>query len=75
MPLENLIPRTYWDLIKETLLEIGYIEELRTTWGNKEMLQTFFHNFLIRENTNQSVWLRWQPCNPAFRNFVASQKA
>ena len=29
---------------KEILPEIGFIEEMRTTSGNKEVLQTFFHN-------------------------------
>ena len=27
------------------MFEIGFIEEMRTTWGNKEVPQTFFHNF------------------------------
>ena len=31
--------------IKEILLEIGLIEEMRTTWGNKKVPHTFFHNF------------------------------
>ena len=30
---------------QEILFEIGFIEEMRTTCGNKEMPQTFFHNF------------------------------
>ena len=30
-------------LLKGILLEIGFIEETRTTWGNKKMLQTLFH--------------------------------
>ena len=29
-------------LFKELLLEIGYIEQMRTTRGNKEVLQTLF---------------------------------
>ena len=33
-------------LIKEILLEIGFIEEIRTTWGNEEVPQNFFHNSL-----------------------------
>ena len=33
-------------MFKEIMLEIDVIEELRTTSGNKEVLQTFFHNFL-----------------------------
>ena len=28
------------------LLEIGFIEKMRTTCDNKEVSQTFFHNFL-----------------------------
>ena len=30
-------------LFKEILLEIGFIEEMRTTWEYKEVPQTFFH--------------------------------
>ena len=37
--------------IKEILLEIGFIEEVRTTWGYTEVSQIFFHNSLIREIT------------------------
>ena len=29
---------------QEILYEIGFIEEMRTTCGNKEVPQTFFHN-------------------------------
>ena len=32
-------------------LEIDFVEEIRTTCGNKELPQTFFHNFFICENT------------------------
>ena len=31
--------------VKEMLLEIGFIEEMRTTWGNKKVPQTFFPQF------------------------------
>ena len=33
------------------LLVIGFIEEMRTKWGNKEVPQTFVHSSVIRENT------------------------
>ena len=33
------------------LLEVGFIEEMRTTWGNKEVPQIFFLIPLIREKT------------------------
>ena len=33
------------------MLEIGFIEEIRTTWGNKEVPQTFSTIPFIRENT------------------------
>ena len=36
--------------LQEKLLEIGFIEEMRTACGNEEVLQIFFHNSLIREN-------------------------
>ena len=32
-------------VLKEILLEIGFVEEMRTTWGNEEVPQTFSHNF------------------------------
>ena len=35
----------YRIFVKKMLLEFGFIEEMRTTWGNKEMPQTFFHNY------------------------------
>ena len=31
--------------MKEILLEIGFIEEMRTIRGNKKLTQTFFHVF------------------------------
>ena len=47
---------------------------MRTFWGNKEVLQIFFTVPFIRENAIWSFWLRTIG-NPAFRNFVTSQKA
>ena len=29
--------------VKEILLEIGFIEKMRTTYGNKKVYQTLFH--------------------------------
>ena len=40
------------------LLEIAFIKEMRTAWGNNEVPLIFFTIFFIRENTIQSVWLR-----------------
>ena len=42
-------------IIKEILLEIGLIEEMRITWGNKEVPKLFFTIPLIHENTFKSV--------------------
>ena len=61
-------------VLKQTLLEIGFSEEMRTTCGNKDVPQPFFAIPLIRENTIKSVRLRTIG-NPAFRNFMTSQKA
>ena len=49
---------------KEILLKIGFIEELRTTRGNKELPQTFFH---YSPYSQKYVLIRltlyhWQPC-------------
>ena len=35
--------------LKEMLLKIGVIEELRTSGGDKEVPQTFFHNLLYSQ--------------------------
>ena len=47
--------------LKEMMLEIGFIEERRTTWGNKEVPKIFFYNFLysrkLRFNPFDSVLL------------------
>ena len=59
----------YASAVKDILLEIGFIEEMRTTRGNKELPQSFFTIPRIRENTFKSVGLRTIG-NPAFRNFV-----
>ena len=34
------------------LLEIGFIEDMRTTLGNKEVPQTFFHNSFYSRKYN-----------------------
>ena len=54
--------------VKEILLKIGFIEEMRTTWGNKEVPKPFSSINFSRENTIQSIWLRTNG-NPAFHNF------
>ena len=56
-------------LFKELLLEIGYIEQMRTTRGNKEVPQTLFDYTFCPQKYFQSVRLRTIG-NPAFRNFV-----
>ena len=35
--------------VKELLLEIDFIKEYRTTWGNKEVPQTFYAIPFIRK--------------------------
>ena len=51
-------------VVKEVLLEIGFIEEMRTIWSNKEVPQTFFHNSLyFRESDlTRLIPYHWQPC-------------
>ena len=53
-------------------LEIGFIEEMGTTWGNLEVPLTFSTIFLIRENT---VLIRltsyhWQPSISQYCNIT-----
>ena len=52
------------------LIEIGFIEEMRTNWGNKEVPQIFFHdsfysrkNDLIRLNPYHWQTYIWQFCD------------
>ena len=35
----------WWQFIKNMLIEIVFVVKMRTTWGNKEVPQTFFHNY------------------------------
>ena len=63
-------PKSFWApmpldvLVKEILLEIGFVEELRITWGNKELPQTFFHNtvYLQIYDLIHLTPYHWQPC-------------
>ena len=57
----NLSNCNYRIFVKEILLEIGFIEEMRTIWGNKEVPQTFFHNFLYLRKYNL-ICLTPYPC-------------
>ena len=57
----------------EKLLEIGFIEEMRTTRDNKEVLQTFFHDspYLRKCDLICLTLYHWQPC---ILHFCVSQK-
>ena len=44
--------------LKEILLEIGFIEEMRTTWGNNEVPQVFLPNSLY---SREYYFLRFDP--------------
>ena len=55
------------------MLEIGFMKEMRTTWGTKEVPQTMFYYFSIPRKWILSIWL----CtigNLAFRTFVTLEK-
>ena len=54
------------------MLEIGFIEERRTTWGNKYVPKPFSTIPLIRKNV--LIRLTVYIGNPASCNLVASQK-
>ena len=64
----------YRIFVKEILFKIGFIEEIKAIWGNKEVPQTFFHNFL---DLRKYDLIRLTPyhCQPCIRNFVTIQKA
>ena len=49
--------------MKKVLLEFGFIEEMRTTRGNKEVFQTFFSNFfyLRKYDLIRLTPYLWQP--------------
>ena len=46
------------------LLEIGFIKEMRTTWGNQKMPQTFFHNSIYSQKYSliHVTQYHWQTC-------------
>ena len=69
----NLWNCNYRIFVKEILLEIGFIEEMRTIRGNKEVPQTFFHNFFYFRKYDL---IRLTPCycQPCIRNFVTLQR-
>ena len=50
--------------LKEILLETGFIEEMRTTWANKQVPQPFFLNFLYSQKYDliRLTPYHWQPC-------------
>ena len=56
------------EVLKEILLEIGIIEEMETTLGDKEMPQTFFHNFPYSQKYDLICLTshHWQPCISQF---------
>ena len=60
-------------LLKKIMLEFGFIKQIRTTWGNKEVLQTFFHNFFYSRKYDLICLIRAFG-NHAFVNLVTSQK-
>ena len=70
----NLSYCNYRIFVKEILLEIDFIKEMRTIWGNKEVPQTFFHNFLYLRKYDV-IRLTTHDCQPCIRNFVTLQKA
>ena len=51
-------------IFEEILLEIGFIEEMRTTCGNEEVPQTFFlYTPCLRKYTLiRLTSYHWQPC-------------
>ena len=49
---------------KEMLLKIDIIEEMRTTCSNKQVPQTFFHNYFNMQQYDLIclTTYHWQPC-------------
>ena len=43
-------------MVKEKLLEYGFVEEMKTTWVNEKMPQTLFHYF---PRLQKSIWFFW----------------
>ena len=70
----NLSNCNYRIFVEEILLEIGFVEEMRTIWGNKKVPQTFFHNFLYLRKYDL-IRLTPYDCKPCIRNVVTLQKA
>ena len=65
----NLSNCNYRIFVNEMLLEIGLFEEMRTIWGNKEVPQTFSHNFLYLRKCDL-IHLTPYHCQSCIRNFV-----
>ena len=65
----NLSNCNYRIFFKEILLEIGFIEEMRTIQVNTEVPHTFFYNFL---DLRKCGLIRLTPYHfqPCIRNFV-----
>ena len=61
--LSNCRPN-YRIFLKKILLEIGFIEEITTIKGNKEVPQTFFHNFFYLQKYDliRLTPYHFQPC-------------
>ena len=60
---------------KEILLEIAFVEEMISTWGNKEMPLTFYTIPFIRKNKLQFNPFNSTISNHTFCNILTSQKA
>ena len=60
--------------LKRYLLEIDFIEEMRTILGNKEVPQIFFHNILYLRKYDL-IRLTPYHCQPCIRNFLRLQQA
>ena len=66
--LAFFVYQKYLHILKEILLEIGFVEEMRSTWGNKEVPQTFSPN---TPYSRKYVLIcctprHWQPCVSQF---------
>ena len=71
----NLSNCNYRIFVEEILLEIGcFIEEIRTTWGDKEVPQTFFHNslYLRKYDLIRLTPYHWQTCISQFCDITKS---
>ena len=69
---QSLSARSHSISFKELFLEIGCIQEMRTTWGNIQVPQIFFHDspYSRKYDLIRVTPYHWHPCISQFCNIT-----